>query len=112
VLQQRYRTLARRGNLNSEQGLPLTLLRLGGDEERRAGDGHVRPRRDRPAVCAWRARPSAWSPWSGRCIWSRLGTIERIAQAKSELVQALPAADDGGVAILNWDDERVRAMAT
>ena len=26
-------------------------------------------------------------------------------------MQALPAADDGGVAILNWDDERVRAMA-
>jgi UDP-N-acetylmuramoyl-tripeptide--D-alanyl-D-alanine ligase len=34
-----------------------------------------------------------------------------LPQAKAELVQALPAADDGGVAILNWDDERVRAMA-
>jgi UDP-N-acetylmuramoyl-tripeptide--D-alanyl-D-alanine ligase len=41
---------------------------------------------------------------------SRLGTIERIAQAKSELVQALPPAEDGGVAVLNWDDERVRPM--
>jgi UDP-N-acetylmuramoyl-tripeptide--D-alanyl-D-alanine ligase len=37
--------------------------------------------------------------------------MERIAQAKSELVQALPSAADGGVAILNWDDERVRSMA-
>jgi UDP-N-acetylmuramoyl-tripeptide--D-alanyl-D-alanine ligase len=35
--------------------------------------------------------PSASSPTWGRCIWSRLGTIERIAQAKAELVQALPA---------------------
>ncbi len=37
--------------------------------------------------------------------------MERIAEAKSELVQALPSADDGGVAVLNWDDERVRSMA-
>jgi len=43
---------------------------------------------------------------------SRLGTIERIAEAKSELVRALPDAESGGVAILNWDDERVRAMAS
>jgi UDP-N-acetylmuramoyl-tripeptide--D-alanyl-D-alanine ligase len=42
---------------------------------------------------------------------SRLGTIENIAQAKSELVRALPSAGDGGIAILNWDDELVKAMA-
>jgi UDP-N-acetylmuramoyl-tripeptide--D-alanyl-D-alanine ligase len=42
----------------------------------------------------------------------RLGSIERIAQAKAELVQALPHADDGGVAILNADDRWVRAMGT
>jgi UDP-N-acetylmuramoyl-tripeptide--D-alanyl-D-alanine ligase len=41
----------------------------------------------------------------------RLGTIERIAQAKAELPQALPPASSGGVAILNQDDDAVRAMA-
>jgi UDP-N-acetylmuramoyl-tripeptide--D-alanyl-D-alanine ligase len=42
---------------------------------------------------------------------ARLGAIERIAQAKSELPLALPAAEDGGVAILNRDDPLVWAMA-
>jgi len=42
---------------------------------------------------------------------SRLGTIENIVKAKSELPAALPSQEEGGVAILNDDDERVRSMA-
>ena len=41
----------------------------------------------------------------------RLGSIENIVKAKSELPAALPSAEQGGVAILNDDDERVRGMA-
>jgi UDP-N-acetylmuramoyl-tripeptide--D-alanyl-D-alanine ligase len=41
----------------------------------------------------------------------RLGAIERIAQAKSELPAALPSAEEDGVAILNRDDPLVWAMA-
>jgi UDP-N-acetylmuramoyl-tripeptide--D-alanyl-D-alanine ligase len=40
----------------------------------------------------------------------RAGSIERIVQAKTELVEALPPGSDG-VAILNYDDDRVRGMA-
>src|SRR5690606_41976916 len=39
------------------------------------------------------------------------GGREQIAQAKGELVEALPSAEDGGVAVLNADDPHVRAMA-
>jgi UDP-N-acetylmuramoyl-tripeptide--D-alanyl-D-alanine ligase len=40
----------------------------------------------------------------------RARTIERIAQAKAELPAHLPPAPEGW-AVLNYDDERVRAMA-
>jgi UDP-N-acetylmuramoyl-tripeptide--D-alanyl-D-alanine ligase len=112
VLRQRYATHASPGNLNSEQGLPLALMGLDAAHERTVlemgmyGLGEI----DRLCVLA---RPSIGIVTNvGPVHLSRLGTIERIAQAKSELVRALPGADNGGVAILNWDDERVRAMAT
>lgn len=40
-----------------------------------------------------------------------LGTLEAIAQEKGRLVEALPPADQGGLAILNYDDVWVRGMA-
>lgn len=111
VLAQHFATHKNPGNLNSEQGLPLALLGLGFESERSVlemgmyGLGEIR------RLCQL-ARPSVGVVTNvGPSHLERLGSIERIAQAKSELVQALPAAQDGGVAILNWDDERVRPMA-
>jgi UDP-N-acetylmuramoyl-tripeptide--D-alanyl-D-alanine ligase len=40
------------------------------------------------------------------------GGREQIAQAKGEMVEALPAEAEGGIAILNADDPLVRAMAS
>ena len=84
------------GNLNNEIGLPLSLLRLTPQHRTgRPGDGHVRSGRDRPAVPL--AQPSIGMVTNvGPTHLERLGTIERIAQAKSELPQALPPADAGG----------------
>ena len=111
VVRQRYHTLRSEGNYNNEIGLPLTLL-------------HVTPAHERVvlemgmydlgeiAQLADIALPQVGVVTNvGPTHLERLGTMERIAQAKAELPQALPPAEDGGIAILNTDDERVRAMA-
>ena len=111
ILQQRYRTLNNQGSLNSEQGLPFTLLGLSREHECAVLEMGMYALGEIRTLCTL-ARPHIGIITNvGPSHLERLGTIERIAQAKAELVEALPAADDGGVAILNWDDERVRPMA-
>ena len=46
----------------------------------------------------------------GTAHLGEFGSREVIAATKGELVEALPSAADGGVAVLNDDDERVAAM--
>ena len=101
-------TLRNEGNLNNEIGLPLTVLRL--RSEHRAAvlemgmyvGGEI-------ADLARIGRPEIGVVTAVQAVHlSRIGTIEAIAQAKGELIEALPA---DGVAVLNADDERVRRMA-
>lgn len=111
VVRRRFRTLATQGNLNSEQGLPLTLLDINHTHERAVLEMGMYALGEIDRLCLL-ARPHVGVVTNvGPSHLSRLGSMEAIAQAKSELPKALPPADDGGVAILNWDDERVRPMA-
>lgn len=111
VLSQRYHTLKSEGNYNNEIGLPLTLLHLTAAHEQVVLEmgmydiGEI-------ALLVDIALPQVGVVTNvGPSHLERLGTIERIAKAKAELPQALPAADKGGIAILNADDEWVSAMA-
>ena len=111
VLAQRYKTLWSEGNLNNEIGLPLTLLRLTPDHQRVVLEMGMYAPGEITRLCDL-ARPRIGVVTNvGPTHLERLGSIERIAQAKSELPQALPPAEEGGVAILNADDPRVLAMA-
>ena len=107
VLERRFATLRTEGNQNNEVGLPLTVLRLGPEHGRRSSrwactsGGEIR---DLAAI----GRPSIGIVTAVQPVHlSRIGSLEAIEDAKAELVEALPAAADGGVAILNADDERV-----
>jgi UDP-N-acetylmuramoyl-tripeptide--D-alanyl-D-alanine ligase len=108
VLSQRYRVLKSRGSYNNEIGLPLTLLELDSRHEYAVlemgtyGPGEI-------TLLAQIARPHIGIVTNvGPVHLERMGTVERISQAKSELPQALPP---DGLAVLNADDERVRSMA-
>ncbi|GAB4535494.1 MAG: UDP-N-acetylmuramoyl-tripeptide--D-alanyl-D-alanine ligase [Anaerolineae bacterium] len=108
VLRQRFNTLKSPGNLNNEIGLPLTVLRLDHTHERVVLEMGMYNLGEISQLCAI-ARPQIGVITNvGPTHLERLGTIERIAQAKAELVQALPA---DGTAILNQDDPFVHAMA-
>ncbi|HET7027181.1 MAG TPA: UDP-N-acetylmuramoyl-tripeptide--D-alanyl-D-alanine ligase [Candidatus Limnocylindrales bacterium] len=110
VLAQRLRTLRNEGNRNNEIGLPLTLLDLGPEHEAAVLEmgmyvgGEIR---DLAAI----GRPRIGVVTAVQPVHlSRIGSIEAIEQAKGELVEALPAANAGGVAVLNADDPRVSRM--
>ncbi|MFC8277446.1 UDP-N-acetylmuramoyl-tripeptide--D-alanyl-D-alanine ligase [Streptomyces sp. NPDC057271] len=99
------------GSLNNEIGLPLTALRAS-DETRHLvlemgarGIGHIR-------YLTGLTPPRIGLVLNvGTAHIGEFGGREQIAQAKGELVEALPPADRGGVAVLNADDPLVRAMA-
>jgi UDP-N-acetylmuramoyl-tripeptide--D-alanyl-D-alanine ligase len=110
VLARRYVTLKSEASYNNEIGLPLTLAHLTDEHERvvlEMGMYDVGEISDLARI----AQPQVGVVTIiGPVHLERAGTIERIVEAKTELVEALPPAPDG-VAILNYDDERVRGMA-
>jgi UDP-N-acetylmuramoyl-tripeptide--D-alanyl-D-alanine ligase len=101
-------TVAPEGSFNNELGVPLTVLRA--DEQTRflvlelaaRGSGHI------AALCDIAAPRIGAVLNVGRAHAGEFGSLEEVAKAKGELVEALPA---DGTAILNADDPRVLAMA-
>ncbi|HMK09192.1 MAG TPA: UDP-N-acetylmuramoyl-tripeptide--D-alanyl-D-alanine ligase [Anaerolineales bacterium] len=110
LLERRFRTLRNLGNLNNEIGLPLTILRLTADHSRAVLEmGFYVP--GEIALLCDIARPQVGVITNiGPVHLERAGSMEAIVAGKRELVESLPPAPEG-VAILNFDDERVKAMA-
>jgi UDP-N-acetylmuramoyl-tripeptide--D-alanyl-D-alanine ligase len=101
-------TVAPEGSFNTEIGVPLTAMRVTPDtrffvvEMGARGAGHI-------AYLADLVSPSVGLVLNvGMAHLGEFGSRDNIAQAKGELVEALPAT---GLAVLNADDERVAAMA-
>ncbi|MEE1928757.1 UDP-N-acetylmuramoyl-tripeptide--D-alanyl-D-alanine ligase [Streptomyces sp. TRM 70351] len=104
-------TVYPQGSLNNEIGLPLTALRADAAtrhlvlEMGARGIGHIR-------YLAGLTPPRIGVVLNvGTAHIGEFGGREQIAEAKGELVESLPPAEEGGVAVLNADDPLVRAMA-
>ena len=109
VLSRRYRTLKSEKSYNNEIGVPLTLLQLTPKHERVVLEMGMYDVGD-IALLADIALPHVGVVTIiGPVHLERAKTMERIIQAKTELVQALPPAPEG-VAVLNYDDPNVLGM--
>jgi UDP-N-acetylmuramoyl-tripeptide--D-alanyl-D-alanine ligase len=108
ILGHRGETVAPPGSFNTEVGLPLTILSADANTEflilemGMRGIGHI-------STLAEIAEPDIGVVVNvGSAHIELLGSVENIAEAKSELVRALPAT---GTAILNKDDPLVAKMS-
>jgi UDP-N-acetylmuramoyl-tripeptide--D-alanyl-D-alanine ligase len=108
LLAARWVTAASARSFNNEIGVPLTLVGAPSDtgaavvEMGARGPGHI-------ALLCQIARPTAAIVTAvADAHLEMFGSIDEVARAKGELVEALPA---DGVAVLNGDDPRVAAMA-
>lgn len=101
-------TVAPRNSFNNEIGLPLTALRVASEtrflmlEYSARRTGHI-------AALTRLVRPDIAAVLNvGRAHLGEFGSREAIAQAKGELIEALP---EEGVAVLHADDPVVAGMA-
>ncbi len=111
VLAEAGATVAAPGSFNNELGHPYTVLRADRStrflitEVSARGIGHIR-------YLTQIAPPRIGVVLNvGSAHLGEFGSQAAIAVAKGELVEALPPAVRGGVAVLNGDDPLVRAMA-
>jgi UDP-N-acetylmuramoyl-tripeptide--D-alanyl-D-alanine ligase len=109
ALAARWRASASAGSFNNELGVPLTLVNAPGDTEALVvemgarGIGHI------AELCALAAPTVGVVTRVAAVHTETFGTLEEVASAKGELVEALP---DNGHAVLNAGDPFVAAMAS
>jgi len=94
-------------NYNNEVGLPLTLLGITEDDTAAVVEIGMRGLGQIAALAPVAAPNIGIVTNVCEVHMELLGSIENIAKAKAELVEAIPV---GGTVLLNADDERVAAM--
>lgn len=96
-------------SFNNEQGVPFTLINALPESQVVVVEMGMRGFGEISSLCTI-ARPTIGVVTAvGEAHTARLGGIDGVARAKSELVQAISS---DGIAVLNADDERVRAMSS
>lgn len=108
VVEQHWRTAASLKSLNNDWGLPATILNAPDDTEALVLEMGMRGFGEIRRLCAVGRPTVSVVTRVAAAHTERVGGIEGVARAKAEIIESLPAS---GCAVLNADDERVRAMA-
>ena len=109
VLSVKYKTLKSAGNLNNEIGLPVNVLQLRHEHQRAVLEMGFYVPGEIALLCDISLPRVGVITNVGTVHAERAGSQESIARGKAELVEALP---EDGVAVLNYDDARVRSMSS
>ena len=107
VLSAKWKVLKTQANFNNEIGLPLTLLQLTKEHEAAVVEIGMRGLGQISAMAPMAAPSLGIVTNVGETHMELLGSLENIAKAKSEMVEAVPS---GGTVILNADNDYVAAM--
>ena len=107
VLSVKFPVLKTQANFNNEIGLPYTLLQLNEMHKAAVVEIGMRGLNQISALAPFAAPSIGIVTNVGETHIELLGSIENIAKAKSELVEAIPA---GGTVILNNDNPYTAAM--
>lgn len=106
VLSQKFKTLKTEANFNNEIGLPLTMLQLEADHQVAVVEMGMRGLGQIAQMAAF-AHPTIGIVTNvGETHMELLGSVENIARAKGELIDAV----NGRLAVLNGDNHYVAAM--
>ena len=108
VLSQRFNTFKSPGNRNSILGLPAAVFDLRPEHERAVLEMGMYTVGEIERLCEMTHPKIGVVTIIGPVHMERAGSMEKIVEAKQELVEALP---ENGTAILNYDDLRVMGMA-
>ena len=108
VLARQFQVQASELNYNNEIGVPLCLLELRPETERAVIEHGMYTTGEIALLCTWTQPRTGIVLNVGPVHLERAGSMDAIARAKRELVEALPA---DGHALLNIDDPVVAAMA-
>jgi len=103
------RTVASVRSYNNEQGLPATVMNAPHDTEVLVLEMGMRGFGQIADLCRVGRPAIGIVTRVGEAHTELVGGLDGVARAKGELVEALPSF---GCAVLNADDERVRAMAS
>lgn len=109
VLSQKFRVHKTEKNHNNEIGLAQTLLSLQPEDEVCVVEMGMRARGEIKRLAEIAAPTIGVVTNVGVAHLERLGSREAIAAAKQELIESIP---ENGTAVLNWNDKRVRSMAS
>lgn len=104
VLSKAFNTVATQGNLNNEIGVPLTLLNITSDTQVAIVEMGADKKGDIAFLCDLAQPDSGVITNIGKAHIRSFGSIQAIAETKTELFEALTA---DGVRFVNMDDERL-----